>query len=262
MVDSETAWVTVLPISATIQEPKHVMNTRPSPKSGAFTLIELLVVIAIIAILAALLLPALAQAKSKAKTTQCINNLRQIGIGLRLWATDNDGKFPWQVMVDDGGTLVTPAAPGIDPVHSEWADHFRACSNELSTPKILVCPTDKGRTALDVWSYIAGEDNVSYYVGLSAKESEPMTLLSGEGDVTGSPHLTLYRTLAWNKAFGSSIDAAWVPNTFHKGKGQNLLSDGSVHTMTSGAFQEQIFFLVNGVSGITEVVISLPQGTL
>src|SRR4051812_40814830 len=66
----------------------------PFKSRKGFTLIELLVVIAIIAILAALLLPVLGRSKEKAKSLTCINNLKQLGIAVRLYSDANEGKLP------------------------------------------------------------------------------------------------------------------------------------------------------------------------
>src|SRR4051812_14830969 len=83
-------------------ESRLSMSTQPSPKvgpaqglaRGGFTLIELLVVMAIIAILAALLLPSLVQAQARARRITCVNNLRQTGLALQIFAHDHGGAFP------------------------------------------------------------------------------------------------------------------------------------------------------------------------
>jgi len=96
-------------------------------------------------LLPAMLLPALGTAKERAQSIQCQNNLKSIGLSFKQWSLDNQDQFPWSVSVTNGGTmeLAVPGADNIDPNPI----HFEVLSNELNTPKILICPADKTKSA-------------------------------------------------------------------------------------------------------------------
>ena len=116
---------------------KYVSAFRPS--RPAFTLIELLVVIAIIAILASLLLPALASSKEKAKTIACVNNLKQLGIAVRLYADEHDGLLPIAERLP-----TVPSAPPLPRICDLLAPEVGYNTNSMPQQNtVFRCPDDK-----------------------------------------------------------------------------------------------------------------------
>ena len=158
-------------------------NCHKQAKRG-FTLIELLVVIAIIAILAAMLLPALASAKEKANRAYCVNNLRQLGLGYNIYATDNDSKFPF---TQAGGNAVNVINGGY---YTRWICFTNVGVATRITPSSAGSFTDFG---LLYPSKLAGDGGIYYCPSLNAKNSplgslyySPLLTTDTAGNVRGS----------------------------------------------------------------------------
>src|SRR5208282_3399146 len=120
------------------------MNTRAQYRIRAFTLIELLVVIAIIAILAAMLLPALARAKASALQTKCLSNLKQIDLAMLQYCADSRDTTPGHSTAPIGDPFDEVGSGGIWWWYRELVNPYFAITQSTSNNFVFQCPMDRG----------------------------------------------------------------------------------------------------------------------
>lgn len=193
---------------------------------------ELLVVIAIIGILASLLLPALAKAKETARRVICVGNLKQVMLAAKIFAEDHNNRYPWHIDPADGGTYGRFAGMG-------WRNYL-ALSNELVSPRILVCPSDREtKRAIANWSDAAdGFINISnrgnalsYFTGLDGFDLVTVSFVAGDRNVRGTAEN------CGSVADSPGVAALELQQTprlpdwterIHRSRGNIALADGSV----------------------------------
>jgi prepilin-type N-terminal cleavage/methylation domain-containing protein len=187
-------------------------------RERGLTLVELLVVMAIIGVLAVVfILPANSRPKGGSYRIRCVNNLKQTGVAFRVWEGDHGDKYPMSVSETNGGTMEFTAGPDL------WR-HFQVMSNELSTPKVLICPADESRNAATNFTFLRNS-NISFFIGLDANETNPQLILSGDRLTNGTALKNGILEVS------SNHPAAWTAEVHNK-VGNILLSDGSVQQVS------------------------------
>ncbi len=210
------------------------MNRSRSRRHHAFTRVELLAALLSIGVLVLMLASALVRAKAQTRRIGCISRLKNIGLSMRIFSTDNGGLYPFQrstngtiatnhPFVRAGGTLEFAQDPT-----SAWR-HFAALSNELGSPVIVRCPADKQREATRNWAEFTNNQFLSYTVGLSASEDRPQTILSSDRNlvINGA---SVSNALVSLHAFRN--DKVILDQRIHVNAGNLLFGDASVEQVT------------------------------
>jgi prepilin-type N-terminal cleavage/methylation domain-containing protein/prepilin-type processing-associated H-X9-DG protein len=200
-------------------------------RNHALTLTEVLVVIVVLAVLAVVgmhVLIVIATRNNGADRINCVSNLKQIGLAYRLWAGDHNDKYAMQVSVTNGGAMELIATGNVVAC-------FQVMSNELSTPRILVCPADDKSVWVTNFTTDFSSKNISYFVGVDADQDHPQRILSGDDnfEIGGVPVKSGLLGISTNTRI------AWT-SARHKYAGNIGFADGSVQEVTTEGLQNAL----------------------
>jgi prepilin-type N-terminal cleavage/methylation domain-containing protein/prepilin-type processing-associated H-X9-DG protein len=205
------------------------MKPRSSnQRNHALTLLEVVVVISILALIAALLLPALATAKHKHSRIGRVNYLKEINLACRVWEGDNDDKYPMKVSVTNGGSMELVLTGNVLAT-------FMVMSNELSTPKILHCPEDTEHIEATSFAMLASS-NISYFISADVtNDAAPQSILSGDDNfvIGGVP------VKSGLLEFSTNAPISWTAAR-HKFVGNLAMADGSVQQVTQNGLRQTV----------------------
>ena len=214
-------------------------------KSGkkAFTRRDLIVVIAMLALLVAMLIPMLAAAKRRDNRLNCISNLKQVNLALRIWEGDNHNQCPMMVPATNGGAMEWIAAGNI-------AACFQVMSNELSTPKILICPLDRKHVPATNWTTDFNNSHISYFLNPDASEAYPQMIMSGDDNlaIDGVPVKSGMVLLPANAAI------TWTAER-HGRVGNIGFADGSIAEESFSGLQNALQLSLQGIPITTNRIV-------
>jgi prepilin-type N-terminal cleavage/methylation domain-containing protein/prepilin-type processing-associated H-X9-DG protein len=182
-------------------------------RSEAFTLTELMVVIVLLGLMAMIFLGSASLAKIKSARIQCVHNLKNIGLAIRIFEEEPGEKSPVNPSLFRGQQN---AAENIVAYRV-----FRELANEFSTPEILICPADRRKEARNIAEL--RNENISYFLGLPEERLDPAGFLAGDRNlaVSGAPVKPGLVTLFPDAEIG------WT-SEMHQSQGNVAMMDGSV----------------------------------
>jgi prepilin-type N-terminal cleavage/methylation domain-containing protein len=215
------------------------MKITPT-RVGGFTITELIVTVAVVGVLAVLFLN---QPRSRPKKNYCFNNLKNVGLAFRIYATDNNDRYPWEPVMNQFGITQTHQI-------SDVVKYFLMVTNGLSTPKILACTSDLNRPQQTNWGNLNSPQKVSYFIGVDARETLPHSFLAGDRNaVTNGVSLGLgVRTLRHDAKI------SW-DGTIHQFVGNTVMGDGRVEASSSLRLKEQLgSYRTQEVTSVTWIV--------